>query len=149
LARQGANAALIEDRQGRSRNSEAVSRYVARFGADDEATQYASLHGIEVKTSEPESLAPIDCPRCGHQTPHDEPMCVHCGRAVDAVAAEEADKVRSVLRERMATADDPEERLSILETLGTMEEPEAATDIVEAATQVAKAHDNSTSTSSS
>lgn len=134
LARQGANAALIEDRQGRKRNSEAVARYVARFGPEDEAAQYAELNGIEVDTSGDEELAPVECRRCGHETPHDEPMCVHCGAAVDPTAAATAETVRSNLREAMARSDDPGERAALLDTLEELDtNPEAATDLVEAA----------------
>lgn len=134
LARQGANAALIEDRQGRARNSEAVSRYVARFGPDDEGTQYAALNGIDVDKSADEELAPITCRRCGHETPHDEPMCVHCGAATNPTAAATAESVRSSLRKAMARSNDAGERASILDTLEELDtNPEAATELVEAA----------------
>ena len=124
----------IEDRQGRKRNSEAVARYVARFGPEDEAAQYAELNGIEVDTSGDEELAPVECRRCGHETPHDEPMCVHCGAAVDPTAAATAETVRSNLREAMARSDDPGERAALLDTLEELDtNPEAATDLVEAA----------------
>jgi integrase len=131
LARQGANAALIEDRQGRERNSDAVSRYVSRFGPGDESAQYAELHGIDVETGADDELAPIECPRCQRETPHDEQMCVWCGKAVDPVAAETADTVRSSLREAMAREDDPEERAKILSTLERIDsDPEAASELV-------------------
>lgn len=134
LARQGANAALIEDRQGRSRNSPVVARYVARFGADDEQRQYAALHGLEVEATGEESLAPIECQRCGRDTPHDEPMCVWCGRATNVVAAETADRVRSSIRRAMARSDDAGERAAMLDTLEELDtNPEAASELVQAA----------------
>ncbi len=134
LARQGANAALIEDRQGRSRNSEAVARYVARFGEGDENRQYAALHGIEVEETGGEELAPIECRRCGKETPHDEPVCVWCGAATDPVAAETAERVKSSLREAMARSDDAEERAALLDMLEEIEsDPDVASDLVEEA----------------
>lgn len=134
LARQGANAALIEDRQGRTRGSKAVARYVSRFGEGDESRQYAALHGIDVGETQTESLAPIECQRCGRETPHDEPMCVWCGRATNAVAAETADRVRSAIRRGMARSEDAGERAAMLDTLEELDtNPEAAADLVRAA----------------
>lgn len=83
-----ANAALIEDRQGRTRGSRAVARYIARFGEDTEA-QYARLQGKEVETSEPENRTPVECPRCTRETPRDEPKCMWCGQALDYEVVEE------------------------------------------------------------
>lgn len=132
LARQGANAALIEDRQGRARNSEAVARYVARFGEADEQRQYAALHGLEVAPTGEESLAPIECQRCGRETPHDEPMCVWCGRATNVVAAETADRVRSSIRTAMAREPDAGKRAAYLEGLEKLDtNPEYAADLLE------------------
>lgn len=88
LARQGANAALIEDRQGRNRGSQAVAHYVARFGPDNEAAQYAQLHGVEVDTDEPDDIGPVTCPRCDKETPQDEAFCVWCNQALDPGAVE-------------------------------------------------------------
>jgi integrase len=88
LARQGQNAALIEDRQGRSRGSKAVARYVARFGDDAEA-QYARFHGKEVEEDERDDLAPVECPRCGRDTPVDEDFCQWCYQALDYEGASE------------------------------------------------------------
>ena len=83
LAKQrDAKASLIEDRQGRRRGSEAVARYIAKFGEATDA-QYARLQGKEVETSEPESHAPVECPRCGQDTPHDRDECVFCGQALE------------------------------------------------------------------
>lgn len=88
LAKQGANAALIEDRQGRERGSKAVARYVARFGEDAEA-QYARLNGREVEEAEPDDLAPVECPRCTRDTPADEDRCMWCNQPLDYEAAAE------------------------------------------------------------
>lgn len=75
LARKGYGQSFIEDRQGRTRGSDATAHYVARFGgeADDE---YARLHGVEVEQEEAEPFGPVECPRCGKQTPRDENSCV-------------------------------------------------------------------------
>lgn len=83
-----ANASLIEDRQGRTRGSKAVARYIARFGEDTEA-QYARLQGKEVEDSEPENRTPVECPRCTRETPRDEPKCMWCGQALDYEAVED------------------------------------------------------------
>ncbi|WP_323677874.1 site-specific integrase [Halorubellus sp. PRR65] len=82
LAEKGMNEAFINDRQGRSRGSEATAHYVAKFGgrAEDE---YARLQGIEVDADEPEPIGPVKCPRCGNDTPRHEPACVHCQQAID------------------------------------------------------------------
>jgi len=88
LARQGANSALIEDRQGRKRGSKAVARYVARFGPDSAGDQYARMHGIEVETEEPADVSPIECPRCTRQTPPGEDRCMWCGQPLDVSAIE-------------------------------------------------------------
>ncbi|MDY6777743.1 MAG: tyrosine-type recombinase/integrase, partial [Candidatus Nanohaloarchaea archaeon] len=83
-----ANAALIEDRQGRERGSPVVARYIAQFGEDTEA-QYARLQGKEVETSEPADRTPVECPRCTRETPRDEGKCMWCGQALDYDAMEE------------------------------------------------------------
>lgn len=144
LARQGASSRLIEDRQGRSRGSRAVARYVARFG-DAEGDRYAALHGLEVERDAP-NMAPPSCPRCGESTPADKPACVWCGQPLDPVTSEIRQTVESGLLDLLATSDDPEERA---EARGLFErlqsDPEAAADIVE----LARDHFGSTSSSSS
>ena len=101
LARRGANAALIEDRQGRSRGSQAVARYVARFG-DDAEVQYAKMHGLDVETEEDEDRSPLECPRCQRETPRDEPACVWCGLALDHETAEKTQAISQRLRDGLA-----------------------------------------------
>jgi integrase len=109
LAKQGVNAALIEDRQGRERGSKAVARYVAQFGDEAEA-QYAKLHGIEVDDAGPEFNAPVDCPRCTRETPADEDKCVWCGQvlnydAIEDLRADQRDLRNAILR---LAREDPE-----------------------------------------
>jgi len=108
LARQGANAALIEDRQGRKRGSKYVARYVARFGGEAEA-QYARMHGVEVDaTDEPAEIGPLTCPRCERETPREKPLCVWCSQALSPAAAEAADDHDDAMFESVAEADNAE-----------------------------------------
>lgn len=79
--RRDANAALIEDRQGRVRGSDAVSRYIARFGEDTEA-QYARLQGKDIDVSEPKDRDAVECPRCTRENPTGEETCVWCGQVL-------------------------------------------------------------------
>jgi integrase len=93
-----ANAALIEDRQGRTRGSQAVARYIAQFGEDTEA-QYARLQGKEVETKEPTNRAPVECPRCTRETPRDESLCMWCGQALDYDAVEDIRREQREVRD--------------------------------------------------
>ncbi len=130
LARQGASSHLIEDRQGRSRGSPIVARYVARFG-DAEGDRYAALHGRDVDRPDASDMDPPTCPRCGEQTPAGEPACVWCGQAMEPGAAEAADLIRSRVRESMARSDDPAERARYLQALEAMDtDPEIAADAI-------------------
>lgn len=98
LAEQGHNEALINDRQGRSRGSDATAHYVARFGgrAEDE---YARAQGVEVDEEEPEPIGPVKCPRCGNDTPRHEPACVHCQQALNHGAVQEIEDAESEVRD--------------------------------------------------
>lgn len=95
LAKRGARAALIEDRQGRKRGSKHVARYIARFGPENEQTQYARLHGIEVDVDEPDAQGPITCPRCERETPRSRPLCMWCQQALSPGAAKEVREQRA------------------------------------------------------
>lgn len=100
LAGQGMSQPYIEDRQGRKRGSDATAHYVARFGGDAE-DDYARLHGLEVEEEEPEPIGPVECPRCGKETPRHEPACVWCGQAIDhagiSTLEEDEQKVRDAV----------------------------------------------------
>jgi integrase len=123
LAKQGANAALIEDRQGRTRGSDKVLRYVAQFGEDAE-TAYAQLHGIEVdEESEGGSIAPVECPRCHERNPRHEPACVFCGQALSHEAAAEAVEQKRRAQETLAKLD-PETANEVLDTVNLLTDPE-------------------------
>lgn len=132
LAEQGASSHLIEDRQGRARGSRAVSRYVARFG-DAEGVRYAALHGADVEMGgDAADIAPPTCPRCGDETPADEPACVWCGQAMTPGAAEAAERVRAAFQEEMARSDDAETRSVLLDGLREIDtNPETAARMVE------------------
>jgi hypothetical protein len=90
LARQGMSQAYIEDRQGRVRGSKATAHYVARFGGEADS-EYAKLHGVEVAEDDTEPFGPVECRRCGKETPppRDEPKCVWCGQVLDYEAEAE------------------------------------------------------------
>ena len=92
LARQKMSQPFIEDRQGRKRGSDATAHYVAKFGGEAD-TQYAKLHGIEVEEEDPEPFGPVECPRCGRETPRDEDACVWCRQPLeyDAIEARKED----------------------------------------------------------
>ena len=125
LARQNANAALIEDRQGRARGSAAVARYVARFGGDDAGAQYAALHGRDVETTESDAaeIAPVVCPSCDRETPRSEERCVWCGQALSAEAAAEARNQNEALRDAIRRfADQPDKLDAWLDVQGFLDE---------------------------
>jgi len=88
LARQGMPQAFIEDRQGRARGSKATAHYVARFGGESDS-QYAQLHGLEVEEEDDGPTGPVECPRCGRDTPREEPVCMWCSQALDHGAVED------------------------------------------------------------
>jgi integrase len=113
LARMGANAALIEDRQGRSRGSDAVARYVATFGGKDATTQYRALHGEDVERETPEDHAPIECDRCGKDNPADAGLCMWCGQALDPIAANTIAEAQEAVYRGRAAADDEATEMAI------------------------------------
>lgn len=82
LARKGMPQAFIEDRQGRKRGSDVTAHYVAKFGGEADTT-YAKLHGKDVEEDDPEPIGPVDCPRCGKETPRDEDACVWCRQPLE------------------------------------------------------------------
>ncbi|WP_136688746.1 site-specific integrase [Halorhabdus amylolytica] len=109
LASDGVNQAHIEDHHGWDRGSKVASRYVAVFGdANDRAI--AQAHGVDVEEDESDPIAPVTCPRCGNETPRDEPTCVWCHQALDAAAMEELEKDQRKTRTELLriARDDPE-----------------------------------------
>lgn len=88
LARRGFNAALIEDRQGRKRGSVAVARYIAQFGREADE-QYLSGHGVDVDVDPADDPRPVECVRCGHETPRHRDRCSNCRLPFNALEAYE------------------------------------------------------------
>jgi len=100
LARKGMPQAFIEDRQGRKRGSDVTAHYVAKFGGESDTT-YAKLHGKDVEETDPDPIGPVECPRCGRETPRDEDACVWCRQPLeyDEIEARKEDdrEVRSAV----------------------------------------------------
>ncbi len=100
LASQGLNQAHIEDHHGWVRGSDVASRYVSVFGEASDR-EIARIHGRDVTTDEPDPTAPIECPRCGRETPREEDFCVWCNQALSTEAtdriSQEERKVRAEL----------------------------------------------------
>lgn len=119
LARMGANEALIEDRQGRVRGSEAVSRYVASFGEDDAESQYAAMHGLDVEVETADQRAPVTCPRCDKETPAEKDTCMWCDQALSPeVAAErKRERMRRLKSASMAEGEELEDVLRVEQAL--------------------------------
>lgn len=90
LVKLGLPQPRIEDRQGRKRGSQHTRRYLANFGEESNERKYARLHGKDVEMEEPESIGPIECPRCGQDTPREGDRCMKCGFALSHQAAKEA-----------------------------------------------------------
>ncbi|MFO7834108.1 MAG: tyrosine-type recombinase/integrase [Halohasta sp.] len=89
LSQLGYQASKIEDRQGRRRGSEAVARYIARFGSDADE-QYLGLHGVEQDADPADDTRPIKCVRCGEKTPRHKGRCANCRLPFDPLDAYEA-----------------------------------------------------------
>ena len=103
LASQGMNQAHIEDHHGWVRGSDVAAHYVSVFGEDADR-ELAKIHGAEIdEEDEPDPKAPIDCPRCGRETPREKDFCVWCSQAtshdaVEEIMAEEQDLRDAILK---------------------------------------------------
>lgn len=122
LARKGANAALIEERQGRKRGSDAVARYVAKFGGRDATTQYRALHGEEVEEETMEERAPVECDRCERENPADAGLCMWCGQALDPVAASRISDAQAAVYQSRNAADDEAQQMAFDDMFDVMME---------------------------
>ena len=60
--------------------------------------------------NEPDPIAPMDCPRCGKETPREKDFCVWCGQATSHDAVEEIKAEEQDLRDSILTLikEDPE-----------------------------------------
>lgn len=116
LAKRGAPSYLIEDRQGRTRGSKHVSRYISRFGRESD-DQYRGLFGEDPEDSmDPEEMGPYECSRCGELSPRHKDECEHCGLPFDPLDAyKRASQGLAELQRQQAEthgfppADDPED----------------------------------------
>lgn len=100
LAEKGMNQAYIEDRQGRKRGSDATAHYVARFGGEAE-DEYARMQGVEIDEEEQEPIGPLECPRCGRDTPRHEPACVWCNQAISHAGIQSLDEQQQEVRDAL------------------------------------------------
>lgn len=57
------------------------------------------MHGLEVEEDEPEPIGPVQCPRCGKETPRHELACVWCKQALDHAGAEALEEDERKIRE--------------------------------------------------
>ncbi|WP_273835078.1 tyrosine-type recombinase/integrase [Halococcus sp. PRR34] len=103
LASEGVSQPHLEDHHGWTRGSKAAARYISVFGeaADREV---ARAHGVDVSADESEPTAPLECPRCGRQTPREEPSCVFCGQAMSQSGLETVREQNAAVREVTAAA---------------------------------------------
>jgi len=93
LASQNVSQNHLEDHHGWSRGSDIAARYVSVFQEANDR-EIARAHGVEVSEDDPEDLAPVVCPRCDKETPHDEPACVWCGQSLSHAATEIVEEQR-------------------------------------------------------
>lgn len=114
LAKQGESQAFIEDRQGRTRGSPVISRYVAMFSGETQEKHYAAMHGLDVEAEEESVEAPVPCPRCSELTPPSRGFCLHCNQALDLEMKELLDRVSDRLDQKAVEAEDPETRRDAL-----------------------------------
>jgi integrase len=130
LASRNLNQAHIEDHHGWVRGSKAAARYISVFGEDSDR-ELARLHGKDVSDEEPKKIGPVECPRCGRETPRDKDFCVWCEQAIDPGAVEQLKlderKVQRVIlgfaRNDPSLLEDVEDREELLTVL--QDNPEA------------------------
>lgn len=127
LASRNLNQAHIEDHHGWVRGSDAAARYISVF-AEDSDRELARLHGIDVEADEPESIAPVTCPRCREETPPERGFCIHCEQALDMESKQLLDQVTTILDDRAIEAEDAETRRSSVELRQGLDQNPAAVD---------------------
>jgi integrase len=86
LASEGLSQAVLEDRQGWTRGSDAAARYISVF-AEAREREVAAIHGIDVETESSDAPSPIECPRCGATNPPNAAACEDCTHVLDAETA--------------------------------------------------------------
>jgi hypothetical protein len=108
LLNRGMNTARIEDRQGRKRGSKHTARYAAHFGDESNEVVYAAMHGKDVDPEDSGEVAPLECVRCGRETPRDKSHCVWCHQALSQQALESLDTTVDAGVDGLAEADTPD-----------------------------------------
>ncbi|WP_049980236.1 tyrosine-type recombinase/integrase [Halolamina rubra] len=130
LASKGMNQAHLEDHHGWVRGSSVASRYVSVF-AEESDRELARVYGAEVPDQDDDEIAPIECPRCGEQTPRERSLCVWCGQALEPGAAEQAEAVDDLLVEEIAQSG-PERAEQLMDLRKEVrEDPEARADLID------------------
>ncbi|WP_418280802.1 tyrosine-type recombinase/integrase [Halorubrum sp. DTA98] len=104
LASRGMRQPHLEDHHGWVRGSSVAARYVSVF-SEDADRELARVHGKDVETTEPDPTAPVECPRCGEDTPRERDLCVWCGQALAPDAARKAEHLEDLIVESLAEAD--------------------------------------------
>lgn len=136
LASQNLNQAFIENHHGWVHGSRVASRYVSVFG-EEANMELAKVHGLDVAEDEADPIGPVDCPRCGRDTPRDEPKCVWCGQVISHAAAEQIkDEQREVRSKLLAIVQQNPELLDRVDELERLidladEDPEMVLETVE------------------
>lgn len=130
LASRGMPQAHLEDHHGWVRGSTAAARYIAVF-ADAADNELARIHGQDVSDDEPDPIGPVECPRCGKQTPRSEDHCVWCSQSLDHEKEAAVDEAVRVLEETAAKTDDPETALDVIESKRKIESDPQAMNIKE------------------
>lgn len=121
LVQQGLSQSAIEDRQGRERGSKHTARYLARFGEESSERRYAEAHGKDVETEADVDRTPVECPRCGTETPREREFCMACNQALDVEAQELIDRIKSRLDDELVEADDAETREDLIDARQTVD----------------------------
>jgi integrase len=121
LAAEGVSQPHLEDHHGWSRGSKVAARYIAVFGEASDR-EIARAHGLDVSADETDPTAPLECPRCGRQTPRDEPSCVFCGQAMSQSGLETVREQDRATMDAMVEEDDPLRREDIAKFQAVVDE---------------------------
>ena len=132
MASQGMSQAHLEERYGWVRGSKTASRYVQVF-AEKSELETAKAWGKEIEEAEePEAMDPLECQRCGRETPRNRDMCVWCGQALEPGAAEVAEELEAEILDSIRDAPSDEKlqnRVDLLERF--RESPERRAELVD------------------
>ncbi|MFB6205630.1 MAG: tyrosine-type recombinase/integrase [Haloglomus sp.] len=124
LASQGVPQPHLEQHHGWARGSDEAARYIAVFG-DAAEREIAAAHGVDVEPDEPDEIAPMECYRCGRDTPRDRETCMWCGQALSPEAAADAEARERRAQETLARMDS-EKAIAFLRVIESMDDPEVA-----------------------